>query len=1390
MISFSSFLLFVLLLFSGEAEAADSDYNNLGNGQDVVFVDNRNPTCSDSHSRSQAMSGTTPWCSITKAVSSFHEGDTVYVSQGTYRGYYVFDNINFDHDTKFTNYPGETPTLTSAKASPESAPNSVWTRYGSSSNNVWVTSDDSLTGSWYGAYTDSGDSLFTYSNDFSQHRSLSALTSSSNPEGIYYDDGSNRLFVRLRSNRNPNSYALSISDEPVFTIDDVGGAEFEISGFYIRDSERGIVARNSQNVVLDNNRVRGGLKGIDFRESSYIEITDNTVELDRNSDWTWEDDMKASAMETSGLWLQRMRNNVEVSGNTVSGHFNGIMTYSDNDRSDFSGIKVHDNTIFDIFDDAIEIERYCNGGRYYDNMIYDSFVGISLSPVDATSSRCYIEHNVIIADKLIKWDEHGTTYYGHCYKIVDSDPVNNMYITGNTCVGQGIFTTEDKTRNQKNILWRDNIFYATNDRNIDKSGLASDNVVYDYNLYYRQDGGAIFRFWNSDSSRTEFSSLNSALNSNQDPGNWDRHSEQGNPLFNNLGSYDLRPKENSPACSMSSSGSYVGALPCLGSGPSCGDGSCNGNEDCSSCSQDCGSCSSGGYLWLEAEYPDSMSSPMRTFSDPTASEGKYIKIAEGAGTSGEATFEFSVERNNDFYIWGRVYGPDGQHNSFHSSVGDSGQLIWEIEPESDYTWQRMHDRDTTETGHSLNVGNHELTIQYREYETRLDKILITSDAGYTPSGDGDPASNMAECGDGTCDASESCTSCSSDCGVCPPVCGDGTCEGSESCSSCSSDCGTCLTPEYHWLESEFADSLVSPMTAIYDQQASHGYYISVPDGSGGEAAFDFQIDKSGEYYMWGRVNAPDMKHNSFYAVVDSQDRIVWEIDVASGWTWQRIENRDDGLDVFPLSSGNHQLTLENREENTNIDKILITNVESYTPSNSGYAAENLPTCGDSVCSVTESCSSCASDCGSCSATCGDGTCSAAEDCFSCASDCGSCPAICGDGTCDSGEDCNTCNQDCGICGSCGDGLCDVSESCSSCSNDCGTCSSGGGSSGGGRGSSYVTPSIKTTECYLEDGIVTFTAELMERNYITDEEDSQSITVLEIMNESISFQLRSSIILDDTISIGEEKEYDMDNITISVALISIGESSAELTITEIIEVAVVPAQEPVQEEVVAPVQPKKVESPIALPTGNVAKEGGSSSLFLFLLILACGTIFLLYYGYDASIQVYRDTGRGFTYILRSFEDTVFWCVEGISAAYNNIKPHTTNYIEKLYAIMGNKATKVINSLNKPSASDISSMKSWVRIAYKNGLDVEFVREYLLGRGWDQESVSKLMKSSRRKVPTAKGETDNLNRWFTYITAHLNNGFELDYIRNNLVENLGYDEQIVEFIFQSFQKGTHG
>lgn len=61
---------------------------------------------------------------------------------------------------------------------------------------------------------------------------------------------------------------------------------------------------------------------------------------------------------------------------------------------------------------------------------------------------------------------------------------------------------------------------------------------------------------------------------------------------------------------------------------------------------------------------------------------------------------------------------------------------------------------------------------------------------------GGEGSVAPSCGDNSCSANETCSSCASDCGVCspPPSCGDRTCSADETCSTCPSDCDVCPPP--------------------------------------------------------------------------------------------------------------------------------------------------------------------------------------------------------------------------------------------------------------------------------------------------------------------------------------------------------------------------------------------------------------------------------------------------------------------------------------------------------------------------------------------------------------------------------------------------------------------
>jgi hypothetical protein len=499
-------------------------------------------------------------------------------------------------------------------------------------------------------------------------------------------------------------------------------------------------------------------KALDIRSSTNVIITDNALsQTPTGKPWS---SMKSTIYETSAMFLQDDYSGLEIYGNDITGYFNGILSYS-RSTGKFKGILVHDNTLSNIFDDAIEIENYCYGGRYYNNKVSNAFVGVSLSPADATQGKCYIYGNVLVANKDELWDSSGTRYYGECFKVIDDQPLKNMDIYSNTCVGgKGIYTTDSKSGIIRDVYWYDNIFYTdSSERLIEKSGLASQGVRYDYNLYYRTDNGGLFRYWNSDSSSTEYKTLASALSSKAAPSNWDRHSKQANPNFNS----NYRP--SGVACTMSSKGSYVGAVPCSGSSSSSSSSSSTSSGSSSSSSStssgssssssspsssssstsDTGSSSASGEShWLEAEMTTEIIAPMAVRNDKSASNGQYISDPSSKDTKGEATYTVNIQEAGNYIIWGRVMAPAGDQNSFYINVDNTGDRLWDLAPATSWDWQMVNDRNTgaSPAVFKLSKGKHTIIVKQREYNSALDKFLLTDDTSYTPSGTGKNAENL------------------------------------------------------------------------------------------------------------------------------------------------------------------------------------------------------------------------------------------------------------------------------------------------------------------------------------------------------------------------------------------------------------------------------------------------------------------------------------------------------------------------------------------------------------------------------------------------------------------------------------------------------------------------
>ncbi len=425
------------------------------------------------------------------------------------------------------------------------------------------------------------------------------------------------------------------------------------------------------------------------------------------------------------------------------------------------------------------------------------------------------------------------------------------------------------------------------------------------------------------------------------------------------------------------------------------------------------------HVWLEAECGN-VGSLWNTPSDGNASNDEYVTIQSGnnstssapTSTSGHITYDFDVDENGSYTIWGRVIAPSASDDSYWVRMDGGAWIRWNnIASGSSWHWDEVHDADNNNqvVSFNLSAGNHTLTVAYREDGTQLDKIYITN-TGDTPSGEGDAANNctavnqppVANAGsnqtvtDSDNSGSESVTlngSGSDDpdgsitsyiwreggsqiaSGVNPSVNlsvgthtitltvtdNDGATDTDDVIITVNA--GSTGGDVHVWLEAE-CGNVGSLWNTPSDGNASNDEYVTIqsgnnstssaPTSTSGHITYDFDVDENGSYTIWGRVIAPSASDDSYWVRMDGGAWIRWN-NIASGssWHWDEVHDADNGNAVmsYNLSAGSHTLTIAYREDGTELDKLYITNT-SGTPSGEGSAASNCGGSGTNDYSIT------------------------------------------------------------------------------------------------------------------------------------------------------------------------------------------------------------------------------------------------------------------------------------------------------------------------------------------------------------------------------------------------------------------------------------------------------
>jgi hypothetical protein len=199
--------------------------------------------------------------------------------------------------------------------------------------------------------------------------------------------------------------------------------------------------------------------------------------------------------------------------------------------------------------------------------------------------------------------------------------------------------------------------------------------------------------------------------------------------------------------------------------------------------------STGQYIEAEAgELSGFTSQPDAAASGGGCIEPPAMLSSDDTPGAARATYHFQIANADTVRIWGRIRGPDAQHNRFWFQLDDGAWHKWRISTGEIWFWDALHEDDDYQhpLDFSLSSGAHQLVFANCVDGVALDRLYVTAD-GDTPPGNDTPCQPPDSIPiDGTCHPS---------CGSWgTTTCGVQACDGKQALSAYDCDVCCLLTP--------------------------------------------------------------------------------------------------------------------------------------------------------------------------------------------------------------------------------------------------------------------------------------------------------------------------------------------------------------------------------------------------------------------------------------------------------------------------------------------------------------------------------------------------------------------------------------------------------------------
>ena len=431
-----------------------------------------------------------PFRTLAHAAGLAGAGDVVYALSGVYREGDLFRHVHGEEGRPvvFAAAEGHQPILDSSIEIDRDS--TAWQIY---SGQVYVTTlkpDITVAGgAGYGYVAQDGKRIFPY-------QSLADLTS--DPLGVprawYLNTSTNKLYLRTGNNDSPGGYTYNVAQHP-YAVWLTGSRHVVVRGFEIRFyGQAGVrISEGATGCVIYGNTIHNAPNGVYLKNEATggnavwhnLIYEPGLVEIPWNS-------IKAGDYPRQGVmsWIAGRGNSFNY--NTLHGWFDGI-TVESVDMQDH--LEVHRdcdvmfNKVYNIGDDAFEMDGGGVNMRLHGNSVRNALVAISLAPIQR--GPVYVTRNdVTYWNLLFKLNVGVPTSYGWTYVYHNSGYGVN---SGNGMGMIGLTGTASDGADTRNKVFKNNAMIGA-DRAV-RAGY--DGNWLDYNCYYHTPRLGVRKFeWN------------------------------------------------------------------------------------------------------------------------------------------------------------------------------------------------------------------------------------------------------------------------------------------------------------------------------------------------------------------------------------------------------------------------------------------------------------------------------------------------------------------------------------------------------------------------------------------------------------------------------------------------------------------------------------------------------------------------------------------------------------------------------------------------------------------------------------------------------------------------------------------------------------------------------